>query len=371
MSRFDRQLLIPDWSQERLSAAVVVIVGIGALGNEVSRILAQTGVGTLVLCDPDRVDESNLSRAVLFRQRDVGNWKVDAAAQSLSDLLPGVKLDIRRAALVNGLGLAELRDASLIVSCLDSRTARLQLAGRCQLVRASLLDGGTHPWGGEVRPYFDPTGPCYGCGLGETLRGEVDSPWNCVAAGTQGPVPSAAPSSALVGTWMAMVATRYLMRLDCPAGTLKIDGVRGTTSIVRQERDPSCPLHQPLGEVTLARVSHRDRVRDLAAELADHEVALAWEPVQRSVKCPRCRHEAATWGRPAASPCPQCETLMVPSTTLELSDAPGDLPLTDLGIATREILTVRSPQGLRWLELESAEETHTSSTDCRSVEIRG
>jgi molybdopterin/thiamine biosynthesis adenylyltransferase len=71
-SRYARHELIPGWSQQQLADARVIIFGMGALGNEVARILAMSGVGSLLLCDPDRVEESNLSRTVLFRQSHIG-----------------------------------------------------------------------------------------------------------------------------------------------------------------------------------------------------------------------------------------------------------------------------------------------------------
>ena len=67
--RYGRLRLIPWWRQERLAAAKVLVVGAGALGNEVLKNLALIGVGTIVVIDLDEVEPSNLSRSVLFRAR--------------------------------------------------------------------------------------------------------------------------------------------------------------------------------------------------------------------------------------------------------------------------------------------------------------
>ncbi len=153
-NRYSRHELIPDWKQKSLSEATVIIFGLGALGNEVARILAMSGVGNFILCDPDRVEESNLSRTILFSHSDLGRFKVEAAADALWELNPSVSVDVRSQLQIHGVGLGEIRDASLILSCLDSRSARLQLTGRCQLVKAPYIDGGTHFWGGEVIPFL-------------------------------------------------------------------------------------------------------------------------------------------------------------------------------------------------------------------------
>ena len=54
------------WKQHKVSGARVMVVGCGALGNEVAKDLALFGVGHLWLVDFDRVEYSNLMRSVLF-----------------------------------------------------------------------------------------------------------------------------------------------------------------------------------------------------------------------------------------------------------------------------------------------------------------
>ncbi|MGO8673145.1 MAG: ThiF family adenylyltransferase [Capsulimonadaceae bacterium] len=348
--RFRRHEQIDGWSQTALAEARVIVVGMGALGNEAARVLAMAGVGSMVLCDPDRVEESNLSRMSLFGVDDVGRLKVDAAADGLRRLAPSITLDTRPLPLVHGVGLAELRDADLTLSCLDSRSARLQLAGRCNLVRARVIDGGTHPWGGEVRPYLDPDGPCYGCALSEAQRGTADAPWSCLDVAAESG-PAAIPSSALVGVWMATVAIRALMGLPCPSGLLLIDTVRGVTSVVEMSRDASCLLHERTGEIRPIDVTVDGTVAELLAALSPHAVPLAWTPVQYRSDCLACGHTEPHWGLPERAPCPRCGKPLLPRTTLELSGAPGDMTLRALGIAPREVLAVRTGDGMDWVEL--------------------
>src|SRR4051812_11030777 len=57
--RYGRLRLISWWRQERLAAAKVLVVGAGALGNEVMKNLALVGVGTTFLIDLDRIEASN------------------------------------------------------------------------------------------------------------------------------------------------------------------------------------------------------------------------------------------------------------------------------------------------------------------------
>lgn len=349
--RFDRHRLVPGWDQDRLRAATAIILGVGALGNEAARLLALCGVGRLVVCDPDVVAGSNLSRCALFRERDVGRPKVEAAAAALAELAPGIVVDARPHTLARGVGLAELRDAGVVLGCLDSRSARLQLAGRCNLVRAGWIDAATHPWGGGVRPFLDPDGPCYGCGLTPGERATADVPWSCLDAAPASAEGAAAPSTAVVGGWQVMLAVRKLFGLPVAPDGVSIDGARGSAFPVTLDRSADCPLHAPVGEVRRVSVSHRGTVGELLAALPPGAVPLAWELVQRSAECPGCGRVVAGWRVPAVEPCPGCGTLLRPDTTLDLSGSPPAAVLADLGVAPREILAVRTAAGIEWVEL--------------------
>ena len=67
LDRFARFRLISWWDQERLAAAKVLVIGAGALGNEIVKNLALLGVGHVFVADHPIVSStSNLSRSILF-----------------------------------------------------------------------------------------------------------------------------------------------------------------------------------------------------------------------------------------------------------------------------------------------------------------
>src|SRR5579885_420265 len=79
--RFHRFRLISWWDQQKLRDAKVLVVGAGALGNEIVKNLALLGIGNILIADLDRVENSNLSRSVLFREADNGRPKAEVAAR--------------------------------------------------------------------------------------------------------------------------------------------------------------------------------------------------------------------------------------------------------------------------------------------------
>src|SRR5262249_50567399 len=86
--RFSRFRLIGWWDQEKLRSARVLVIGAGALGNEILKNLALLGFVNIVVVDLDSIEASNLSRSVLYRPGDVGRRKADAAADAVRDIFP-------------------------------------------------------------------------------------------------------------------------------------------------------------------------------------------------------------------------------------------------------------------------------------------
>lgn len=59
--RYHRQGLIEWWDQKVVRDAKVLVVGAGALGNEILKLLTLIGVGQVLVFDMDRIEHSNLS----------------------------------------------------------------------------------------------------------------------------------------------------------------------------------------------------------------------------------------------------------------------------------------------------------------------
>src|SRR5438034_6959023 len=130
--RYSRQRLTACWDQEKVSKANILVAGAGALGNEVLKNLALIGIGRILIVDFDRIEISNLSRSVLFREQDLHEPKASTAARALQQLNPEMCVEAIDGDLETDLGLGQIRDYDLVLGCLDSIYARWALNRACQ-----------------------------------------------------------------------------------------------------------------------------------------------------------------------------------------------------------------------------------------------
>ena len=96
----------------------VAVIGVGALGGYVARLLAQAGVGALVLLDHDLLSAHNTSRHLLGA-RFVGRYKADAVAQLLREDFPHIKSIVpinSKFELLTTEALSELSSCDVIIS---------------------------------------------------------------------------------------------------------------------------------------------------------------------------------------------------------------------------------------------------------------
>lgn len=97
-TRYSRQMLfksIGEEGQKKLQQSKVFIVGMGALGTVIANHLVRAGVGHIVFCDRDYVEESNLQRQTLFDEEDVKAFlpKAVAAEKKLKKINSSIKIE--------------------------------------------------------------------------------------------------------------------------------------------------------------------------------------------------------------------------------------------------------------------------------------
>jgi adenylyltransferase/sulfurtransferase len=312
----------------------VVVVGAGALGNEVVKTLGLLGIRRITVVDPDAVERPDLTRSLLLRKENaLGRNKATALADLAGELFPDT--------LITGIGkeiadvgFQELAPADLIFGCVDSDLARLEIAYISTQLDLPVLDGGLGaPDYSRGRVSFFPgsIGACFSCRLTQHKRRELLTLWEAAsrpcwleADGLNRPsYPSTPMMAAVVGGMQVELGLRRLLETEQPGESL------GRTVEIVLEPPPrldmfsisvsqTCPFHAANSLSLRVPAPPSATVRSLLDEAA-HGVAgrgaavlvLDW-PICTSAQCAECGHGWSPMLRLAAfrrsGACPQCSS---------------------------------------------------------------
>lgn len=212
LRRIARQLNLPgfDMAQAQLLAtARVLVVGAGGLGCPAMQSLAAVGLGNIRLYDDDTVDLSNIHRQILFGVDDVGRRKVDAAADRLRQIQPGIGVEAVHARLTPDNILAALEGVDLVLDGSDTFATKYLVADAAEVSGTPLIWGTVLRYAGQVALWNSGPGVSGGVGLRDLFPTQpaADSTPDCATAGVLG------VTTSVVGNLMATEAIKYLSGL--------------------------------------------------------------------------------------------------------------------------------------------------------------
>lgn len=158
--------LLSWFKKDKVKNARVLVAGAGALGNEVVKDLALFGVGHIYVVDFDKIEISNLTRSVLFREEDAYNhsYKAEIVAKRAMEINPQIKVTPIVGNLFSEVGFGLYLAVDVVIGCLDSRMARYLLNRLCMRAGKTWIDGSIENLTGAVKVYT-PGINCYECGL--------------------------------------------------------------------------------------------------------------------------------------------------------------------------------------------------------------
>lgn len=237
--RYSRQIMLPDIDiagQEKLRAAVALVIGLGGLGSPVALYLAAAGFGRLILCDDDEVDLSNLQRQIVHTTNRIGVNKAVSAQQQLADINPHCDVTTidHRPDADELQSLLEV--SSVVLDCTDNFDSRFKLNAACWQAGVPLVSGAAIRWEGQVT-VFNPAqegSPCYHCLYDE---GD-DSTLNCAENGV------IAPLVGIIGTCQALEAIKVITQVgeSLVGKILYFDGKYMEWRALKLNKRPNCQV---------------------------------------------------------------------------------------------------------------------------------
>jgi molybdopterin/thiamine biosynthesis adenylyltransferase len=274
--RYSRLRLIGWWDQEKIAAAKVLVVGAGAIGNEVLKNLALLGIGHIWVIDLDEIEDSNLTRSVLFRHEDCGKSKAIAAAEEVRDINPDVKITPIHGNVITDLGLGLFREMDVVIGALDNREARLWVNRSCWKVTRPWIDGGIQEISGVAKVFVPPGGACYECAMTENDYRLINLRYSCPLLKREdlmaGKVPTAPTIASMIGGLQVQEALKLIHGLPVDEGQALVwNGQANNFYKTAYQRKEDCLSHDTYDEpVELALKAAEATADDLFAAASPH-----------------------------------------------------------------------------------------------------
>ena len=249
--RYARLRLIPWWDQERLKDAAVMVVGAGAIGNELIKNLALLGIGRIFIFDMDTIENTNLTRSVLYRKKDVGRYKAETAAERAMEINPDVKAKAFNLNIIDDVGLGVYRRMDVVLGGLDNREARLSINQSCYKVNKPWIDGAIEALNGFARVFVPGHGACYECTMTETDWMLINKRKSCALLTheqmNEGKIPTTPTSSSIIAGIQVQEMLK-LLHADRHLPTLAgkgyvFNGLTHDSYVVEYQEKPDCMSH--------------------------------------------------------------------------------------------------------------------------------
>ena len=242
-----------DIRQNQVSAAHVMVVGCGALGNEVLKNLVLMGVTHIVVVDFDIVEMGNLTRSVLFSKSDAERkrLKVEVVAERLQQMNAAIEVTAICGDIAYDVGLGLIRQMDVVIGCVDSRWARFCINRLCMRAGIPWVDGGIDRLEGTVR-VFAPGKKCYACNLGPEGLKDLARRIPCSGIIRRQEQAGSAPTTSIIASIIGAIEVQEALKLiQQDFGTslcgqmLYYEGEHTTVRIADyQAYDDECPEHE-------------------------------------------------------------------------------------------------------------------------------
>jgi adenylyltransferase/sulfurtransferase len=300
--RFSRFRLLQWWDQERIRKTKVVVIGAGALGNEILKNLALLGFERVVVVDCDTIEVSNLSRSVLYRADDIGRAKAETAAIAFRRLYEQASVVPLAANILFDVGLGLFDWADFIIAGLDNREARLWINRCAWKMGRPWIDGAIEGLSGLARVFLPGQPPCYECTLGEADWRLLDRRMSCNLLTREemqdGKVPTTPTTAGVIAGIQVQEALKYIHRLPLLQSKAYVfDGVRHTSYVVEYTENPECFGHHVYDKVVRLQAASSDlTLEDLhsAAQSdlqSDNPILEFSREIIHKLVCPTCAQE--------------------------------------------------------------------------------
>ena len=210
-----------------------MIVGIGGLGCPLLMYLSASGVGTVGIVDPDKIEVSNLNRQTLFTAKDIGKFKVDQAKKKIDKNNNKTKIKIYKRKITADNIKSIIKDFDIICDGTDNFETRYLINDQCKKSKKILISAAISKFDGHLYKFnFKEQTSCYRCFMPEKPSIEK----NCETEGIFSPV------AGILGTLQANEVLKTILGIKEGLNNEMIifDSIKSNFRKVKLSNNPRC-----------------------------------------------------------------------------------------------------------------------------------
>jgi len=246
---FDRSRRIRWLDLDAISRSRVLMVGAGALGNEVGKDLVLSGFRNVTIVDMDHVVGSNLNRCLFFSREDASmrRAKAEVVAEGMRRISPDASVEHIVGRIEDQPeGFFEGHD--IVLGCLDNILARLHSNSYSYAAGRVYIDGGMEGFVGKVMVARPPEGACIQCGMNKSHAKVASLRYSCTGKDIVFHEPRLAAEITTTSIVSAVMVREALKQVSGHVGSMLsnafyYDGLRNVSEEIEISRDPGCPVH--------------------------------------------------------------------------------------------------------------------------------
>jgi len=191
IDRYSRQIILKKIGvigQKKILKSRVLIIGAGGLGSPIAIYLAALGIGNIGFVDKDKVELSNLSRQIIFENKDIKKAKSVAAVNKIKKINPDVKVKSYSKNLTK-ININQIaKEYDFIIDGSDNFRTRFLVNDYCLKNKKILVSGAISKFDGQIYTFNfkKKNSPCLRCFIPQMPRNQDTD--NCEYEGVLGPL---------------------------------------------------------------------------------------------------------------------------------------------------------------------------------------
>ena len=246
--RLERSKRIKWLNLKSLADNRILIVGAGAIGNEVCKNLVLSGYRKLTLIDMDKIERSNLNRCLFFSDLDANEkrLKAEVVAERLKEMDKDIQISYFTKK-IQEMNEDFIPSHDIVFGCLDNVAARLHINAFCYHHKVPYIDGATMGFTGKVQVVIAPDTPCLECTMNKSHMKIMEKRFSCTGRDVtffQDKLPAEITTTSVI----AAVQVREGLKISSGQKPLTgelfyYNGETNVSEVYDIDINPECPHH--------------------------------------------------------------------------------------------------------------------------------